>query len=132
MLGFNPGMTQQTLSQTLSVFHSQLVLLLDFLERRQLIERKDSPHDLRQYNLYLTRDGRRTLVEIGRLTGDLEEELLAALNKTEIETLQALLGRIIAHQQITPGVHPAFKQLRGDQNMSQTFKTRLRRGKIRT
>lgn len=132
MLGFNPGMTQQTLSQTLSVFPSQLVLLLDFLERRQLIERKDSPHDLRQYNLYLTRDGRRTLVEIGRLTGDLEEELLAALNKTEIETLQALLGRIIAHQQITPGVHPAFKQLRGDQNMSQTFKTRLRRGKIRT
>jgi DNA-binding MarR family transcriptional regulator len=129
MLGFNPGMTQQTLSQTLSVFPSQLVLLVDFLERRQLIERKDSPHDRRQYNLYLTRDGRRTLAEIGRLTGDLEEELFTALNKTEIETLRALLRRIIAHQQITPGVHPAFKQLRGDQNMSQTFKTKIEKGR---
>lgn len=130
MLGFNPGLTQQALSQILGVFPSQLVALLDFLERRQLIERKDSPRDRRQYNLLLTRNGERALAEIGKLTDELEKDLFRALNRSEVGVLHALVARIIAQQKITPGVHPAYKQLgTGGQNMAHAFKTKIEKEK---
>ena len=129
MLGFNPGLTQQRLSQILSVFASQLVVCLDFLETRQLVERKDNPNDRRQYNVFLTHAGEEVLANIGELTNQLESQLFKALSKTEVEVLRALLERILAEQQITTGVHPAYRQLKGNQNMAHTFKTQLEKGK---
>jgi DNA-binding MarR family transcriptional regulator len=111
MLGTNPGLTQQTLSELLGVFPSQLVLLLDLLEERKLIERRNSPEDRRSYRLHLTQRGRGALAQIGHLTEQLEDDLFAALSEREVRILGELLARIVKQQQITPGVHPAYKQL---------------------
>jgi DNA-binding MarR family transcriptional regulator len=124
MLGFNPGLSQQALSQILSISPSQLVVLLDFLEKRRFVQRNDSRNDRRQYSLHLTRGGETALAEIGRLTSELEDELFSWMTKAELQTLRTLLERVVAHQQITPGVHPAYKQLAERPRETQTSRSR--------
>jgi DNA-binding MarR family transcriptional regulator len=111
MLGSNSGITQQALSALLGMFPSQLVALLDALENRSLIERRNTPSDRRSYRLYLTKPGRKTLAEIGRLTLQLEDDLFAALSEREKKILLEFLTRIVVQQGVTPGVHPAYRQI---------------------
>jgi len=112
MLGSNPGLSQQELSNLFGVFPSRLVLLLDQLETRRLIERRDNPADRRGYRLHLTTAGRKALATIGRLTRQLESDLCSALSSEERKILTTLLERIVAQQNITPAVHPAYRKLR--------------------
>jgi DNA-binding MarR family transcriptional regulator len=111
ILGSNPGMTQQALSAMLGMFPSRLVALLDALESRKLIDRRKRPEDRRSHRLHLTSGGRRALTRIGRLTLQLENDLLAALSEKEKKALLDVLTRIVSQQRITPGVHPAYRQL---------------------
>jgi DNA-binding MarR family transcriptional regulator len=111
ILGSNPGLTQQALSALLGVFPSRLVALLDGLERRKLIDRRSSPRDRRIYQLHLTRSGRAALTKISGLTLQLEDDLLAALSERERQSLFDWLTRIVSQQKITPGVHPAYREL---------------------
>jgi DNA-binding MarR family transcriptional regulator len=110
ILGSKPGITQQALSAMLGMFPSRLVKLLDGLESRKLIDRRISPKDRRIYQLHLTKSGRTALTTIGRLTDQLEEHLLAALNEREKKGLFSLLTRIVSQQKLTPGVHPAYRE----------------------
>jgi len=111
MLGSNPGLTQRALSKIMGVFPSQLVALIDGLEGRRLIERRSSPEDRRRYHLYLTKAGRKMLSKIGKLTVQLENDLFTALHKREQGLFCRFLRRIVSQQQLTTGVHPAYKQL---------------------
>src|SRR6478735_6440506 len=47
------GLSQQSLGERLGMYPSRLVALLDDLERRGLVERRDNPADRRSYSLYL-------------------------------------------------------------------------------
>ena len=51
------GLSQQALGEKLGMFPSRLVALLDELEQRGLVERRDNPADRRSYALHLTRAG---------------------------------------------------------------------------
>jgi DNA-binding MarR family transcriptional regulator len=113
MLGANPGLTQQAMCDLFGVFPSRLVLLLDGLEKQRLIERRDNPSDRRSYRLYLTNAGRKSLVAIGRVTRELENDLCTSLDNAERESLAGLLARIVSQHNITPAVHPAYRNLRG-------------------
>ena len=112
MLGSNPGLSQQELCDLFGIFPSRLVLLLDQLQKRHLIERRDNSSDRRGHRLHLTKEGRKALTAIGRLTIKLETDLCAALTDPEKATLVSLLARIVAQQNITPAVHPAYQKLR--------------------
>lgn len=111
LLGSNPGLSQQTLSDLLGIFPSQLVRFIDALEEKKFVERRDSPQDRRSYRLHLTSKGKTTLGKIGILTESLENELFASLSGREKHLMQELLERVAAHQRITPGVHPAYEQM---------------------
>lgn len=111
MLGANPGLSQQELSELLGVFPSRLVVLLDQLEERKFIERRDDPADRRGYRVHLTTAGQKALAEIGRVTRELEKDLLTALTGAERATLMGLLERIVSQQNITPAAHPAYRKL---------------------
>jgi DNA-binding MarR family transcriptional regulator len=112
MLGANPGLSQQELSDRFGVFPSRLVVLLDQLQMRRLLERRDDPSDRRGYRLYLTKAGRKALTGIGKLTRELEKDLCSSLSDAERSTLIRLLTRVVGHQNITPAVHPAYRKLR--------------------
>jgi DNA-binding MarR family transcriptional regulator len=107
------GLTQQALGEKLGVFPSRLVGLLDELEQRGLIERRDRPTDRRSYALHLTAAGRDALGQIQRVAGEHQESLCAALDASERERLADLLRRVADEQGLTPGVHPGFRRLGG-------------------
>lgn len=105
------GLSQQALGERLGVFPSRLVAMLDELEERGLVERRDSPTDRRSYALYLTKAGRAALEQIARVGRDHQDALCAALDESERAQLADLLSRIAAQQGLTPGVHPGFRKL---------------------
>jgi DNA-binding MarR family transcriptional regulator len=111
ILGSNSGIAQQRLSAMLGMFPSRLVVLLDDLERRKLIDRRSHTTDRRCHRLYLTKAGRRALNKIGALTVQLEHHLLAALQEKERQSLKDVLTRIVYQQRIRPSVHPAYRQI---------------------
>jgi DNA-binding MarR family transcriptional regulator len=113
ILEFDPGLTQQALCDLLGIFPSRLVGLLDELQALKLIERRADPSDRRTYALYLTKAGHDMLSEIARLARQHQDDLCAALSEKERGVLAEMLTRIVAQQQITPAVHPGYRQLGG-------------------
>jgi DNA-binding MarR family transcriptional regulator len=108
------GLSQQALAEALGTLPSRLVALLDELEGRGLVERRDRPSDRRSYALYLTDAGRDALETIGRIAREHQDALCAALDEGERAQLAALLARIAAEQGLMPGIHPGFRRL-GDE-----------------
>jgi len=113
------GLSQQALGEKLGMFPSRLVLVLDELEQRGLVERRDNPADRRSYALHLTRAGRATLEQIGRIGREHQDALCAALDERERTQLAGLLTRIAAQQQLAPGIHPGYRKLGGAQSKEQ-------------
>ena len=105
------GLSQQALCDRLGVFSSRLVGLIDDLEGRGLVERRDNPADRRSYAPFLTEAGRATLEQIRGVGKQHRDAVCAALSETERALLADLLARIAAEQGLTPGVHPSFKKL---------------------
>ncbi|WP_437313204.1 MarR family winged helix-turn-helix transcriptional regulator [Sorangium sp. So ce385] len=105
------GMSQTALSEKLGMFPSRLVGLIDALEERGLVERRSSAEDRRSHALHLTRAGQEMVQRIGRVAQEHRRALCAALDAAEQAQLAALLGRIAAEQQLSPGVHPGYRKL---------------------
>jgi len=102
------GISQQALGTELGIAPSRLVALIDDLEERGLLERRDQPDDRRSYGLYLRSKGRDVLKLIGQIAREHQQELCAALTEKERDELVALLKRIADQQGLRPGVHPGF------------------------
>ena len=109
------GLSQQALGEKLGVFPSRLVAILDELQHRGFVERRDSPADRRSYALYLTRAGRAALERIAQIAREHQSALCISLTDAEQAQLAELLSRIAAEQQLTPGVHPGFRKAGSDQ-----------------
>jgi DNA-binding MarR family transcriptional regulator len=107
------GLSQQALSEKLGLFPSRLVAMIDELEQRGLVERRDSPTDRRSYALRLTGAGRESLIEIDRIGRAHQQALCAALDASEQAQLRELLSRIATEQKLTPGVHPGYRRFGG-------------------
>jgi DNA-binding MarR family transcriptional regulator len=105
------GLSQQALGEKLGVFPSRLVSMLDELEERGLVERRNNPADRRSYALYLTKSGLESCKKIEQIGREHEDALCAALDSSERAQLASLLTRIAAQQQLTPGVHLGFRWL---------------------
>ncbi len=110
ILGRQPGITQQALADLLGMFPSRLVLLLDDLEKRGLVERHARPDNRRSFALRLTAAGISTLEAIGRVARQHEQTLCAGLNESERVQLREYLEKIAAHENIRPGIHPGYRK----------------------
>ena len=109
ILNSTPGITQQTLAKTLGMVPSRLVVLIDEMEQRELIERRENPRDRRRYALHITQNGHSTLDEIGRIASEHSQALLAGISEDEQRQLGTLLQRIADQQGLTRGVHPGYR-----------------------
>jgi DNA-binding MarR family transcriptional regulator len=111
LIGVSPGLSQRALGERLGTLPSRLVALLDGLEARGLVARRDDPEDRRTYALHLTEAGQAMLADMSRVAREHGEALCAALSNEERLQLTALLARIANEQGLVPGVHPGFKRL---------------------
>lgn len=113
LIAWEPGQSQQVIAAKLGTSASRLVLLVDGLEERGLIERRRNPADRRHYALFLTDDGTRFMRQaIAPIGAAHEDEICAGLEPDERAQLQVLLERIAERQGLTRGVHPGYRQLR--------------------
>ena len=111
LVAWQPGQSQQELARQLRTPPSRLVLLVDHLERRGLIERRRNPDNRRHHALYLTAAGGQFLkAKLGPIAIAHEDDICAALTAAEREQLRGLLARIAEQQGLTPGVHPGYQQ----------------------
>jgi DNA-binding MarR family transcriptional regulator len=88
-----------------------MVSLVDGLEQRGLLERTRNAEDRRLYAVHLTQPGRELLGEIRAIAAKHNSTMLAALDPSERDQLHALLSRVAAEQNLTPGVHPGYRTL---------------------
>lgn len=103
------------LATTLGMVPSRLVALVDDMEARGLIERRENADDRRRYALHITERGRSTLETIGRVSREHSQALFAAISEDEQRQLATLLERIADEQGLARGVHPGYRQSgRGD------------------
>ena len=110
-LARSAGLSQQELASMLKIHSSRLVGLLDELETRGIVKRREKADDRRTYALHLTDEARAILGEIGRIAKEHQDSLLASLGKEEREQLADLLQQIADDQGLTPGVHPGFSRI---------------------
>src|SRR4030095_9674214 len=111
LLSRAPGIRQHEMASTLRMHPSRLVGLLDDLEKRGLVERRDQAHDRRVYALHLTKAGDGVFDQIRDLAAKHEAMICAGLSEAECRRLADFLQRIADARQLTLGVHPGFRWL---------------------
>jgi MarR family transcriptional regulator, lower aerobic nicotinate degradation pathway regulator len=88
---------QRELAAALRIQPSNIVSLLDELERRGLLERSPDPADRRRHRVELTDRGRRVLHRAARAARAAEADLLAPLGPAERRQFHSFLVRLTAH-----------------------------------
>jgi DNA-binding MarR family transcriptional regulator len=111
LLGTSAGMSQQQLAARTGIHPSRLVAVVDDLESRGLLTRRDSTDDRRTYALHLTARGQSTLADIAKVSREHNDAMCATLSTDERETLARLLARIADEQGLASGVHPGYRRL---------------------
>jgi DNA-binding MarR family transcriptional regulator len=109
LVAWAPGQSQQALAGQLGTPPSRLVLLVDGLQERGLIERRRNPDDRRHYALFLTEEGGRFMRELGQAGGAHEADLMTGLTGEEQAVLHDLLARLAEAQGLVTGVHPGYR-----------------------
>jgi len=109
LISQSPGLSQQELGRRLAILPSRLVALLDELQEKGLIERRQDTEDRRTYALHLTTSGLKVTEQIGRIAREHDDAICAVLNKEERLKLNALLGRIAQEQKLSAGIHPGYR-----------------------
>jgi len=85
------GVRQKELATAMSVEGPSLVRLLDNLERRGLIERREDESDRRARGIHLTRAGRELAVRAARIGVSFQSRLLSGVPDADLETCERVL-----------------------------------------
>ena len=108
--GFRPGcvgvlqvvaatgpVSQREVSDRLLLDPSDLVSLVDILERAGLVERQRDPADRRRHALVSTDTGRQAAARLRQVAREAQERVLAPLDDDERRSLADLLSRVVEH-----------------------------------
>jgi MarR family transcriptional regulator for hemolysin len=85
------GVRQKELATALSIEGPSLVRVLDSLERRGLIERREDESDRRARGIHLTRAGRELAVRTARIGASFQNRLLNGVPLADLETCERVL-----------------------------------------
>jgi DNA-binding MarR family transcriptional regulator len=110
LLGSRGPAIQLEIGQTMGIDPSTMVALLDGLEQARLVTRTPHPKDRRAREVALTPKGRKALERARKLNGEVEDEVLRGLNKTERRQLVALLRQAL----VSSPPQPPWSSAEGD------------------
>ena len=85
------GVRQRELAAALGIEGPSLVRLLDSLERRGFIERREDENDRRARGIHLTRAGRDLAVRAARIGNSLQKRLLDSVPAADLEICERVL-----------------------------------------
>lgn len=108
--GFRPGcigvlhtvahhepVSQREVSERLGLDPSDLVSLVDILDRAGLVQRRRDPTDRRRVLLEITAAGRTAVRRLEAVSRAVTDEVLAPLDADQRELLEDLLHRVVDH-----------------------------------
>lgn len=98
MIVDNPGLRQSQLADAMDIERPNLVVIIDELERRDLISRDRVPTDRRAYALHATLAGRHLCDKAVAAVTAHEQQLLEGLEEEAINIMVATLKHIETHQ----------------------------------
>jgi DNA-binding MarR family transcriptional regulator len=110
MLKADPGLNQLQLAERLGAAPSRVVAYLDDLESRGWIVRTRDTTDRRVNVLRLTDAGQDAFTALAVISRNHEKAITESLDEAEHATLHDLLSKLAFAQQLTPGVHPGYRQ----------------------
>lgn len=90
----NPGLKQTELARASHLDRSTVVSVIDNLERRRLVERRQAENDRRSNALVITNEGATLLKKLKRRVAEHEKRLVENLSEDEQATLVSLMKRI--------------------------------------
>ena len=88
------GIRQKELAHALGIEGPSLVRLLDSLERRGLVERREDESDLRARGIYLTKSGRQLQTRVLRVSESIQRRLLAAVRPSDLQACDRVFRAI--------------------------------------
>jgi|ERR1051325_11026764 DNA-binding MarR family transcriptional regulator len=74
--------------------HSTMTSLLDRLEERALVERRDNPEDKRSYLIALTAKGKKAAARVNVLVEELEREIGKRVSKRDLAGFQKVMDAV--------------------------------------
>ena len=89
-----PGISQTELSEILDVSRMGVTGLLDRMERKGLVLRKDDPNDRRMKRIYLTDSTQELIPMMTQLGGETMDDFLTGFSQKDREALMSLLLRV--------------------------------------
>jgi DNA-binding MarR family transcriptional regulator len=111
LIATTPDCNQQDLARRLGVLPSQIVILIDELSEKKLVERQRSTEDRRVSFVRLTNKGQRLIEKLSTLVHEHGREFCSALTADELRTLHRLCRKLADTHGLTPGVHPGYRKL---------------------
>lgn len=94
IIGKNPSLRQVQLAKILGVARPGVTAIVDFWQKRGVVERKKIPDDRRSYGIVLTNEGERTLKDIQSIVNEHEKRITKNMSAEEVQTLIHLLSKI--------------------------------------
>jgi DNA-binding MarR family transcriptional regulator len=92
--------SQREISDHLGLDASDVVGVLDVLERAAMVERRRDPHDRRRHAVVLTEAGEKAAQRFATLRAEVENRVLAGLDPDERRELVDLLNRVTASSRL--------------------------------
>jgi DNA-binding MarR family transcriptional regulator len=96
IIAANPGLTQSALGAALGTARSGAMMVVNWMEKRGLVERRNRPGDGRSWGLYLTPRGESRLRTLNRRVRAHDAAFAARLAPAELTTLKKLLDKLCA------------------------------------
>src|ERR1700712_4834080 len=102
IIGQNPGLSQQSVSERLGAAPSRVVKLVDELEDKGLVERRRSADDRLTYELSIASGATQQLAAVRSAVSQHDAALVAALSAEERQTLVSLLRKVAEAEGLLP------------------------------
>jgi DNA-binding MarR family transcriptional regulator len=90
----NPGLSQGEIARLLIKDAPNVTRIVDRLEHKELVERREDPSDRRAYRIYPTRSGRALHKTLGQKVLDLRAEMFQSLTDKEQANMRKLLDKL--------------------------------------
>ena len=96
------SITQHEIGKCVYVDRTTMVGIIDDLEKKGLVERKEHPTDRRSHAVYLTAKGKETLGKAHHLASSVDKQFLECLSAKEQKELRQILRKlVVAHYSST-------------------------------
>ena len=96
-LSDNDGPSQTDLALKLYKVRSNITRILDIMEKMELIERRRSPLDKREYNVFITDKGKNMIPDLKRASASILGKALQNANTEELAIVKSVLNKIFTN-----------------------------------